>query len=88
MVTVRLNDRLNRLERQLPGPEVQQRVFLWVMFDGDVPGWAMAAIRPHLPTNSSVPIVQWSRCPSTGELSAVVSGQRYAVTSDGCAPSG
>ena len=81
---MRLNDRLSRLERRLPVPEVQQRVVLWVMFDGDVPEWA---IQPHLPTNVSVPIVQWSRAPETGELSAVVSGQRYTVTPDGCEPS-
>ncbi len=85
---MRLNDRLSRLERQLPTPEVQQRVVLWVMFDGDVPEWAMAAIRPYLPTTVSVPIVQWSRCPSTGQLTATIGGQRYNVTSDGCEPSG
>ncbi len=82
----RYGARIRQLEAKLrPEPERPLVVVLWVMYDGEVPDWAEAALRPHLPTTGAV-IVTWHQAPSTGELGAEVNGRWYIVTPDGCEP--
>ncbi len=85
-----LNYRLDRLERALPGPGKPHLVVLWVMFDGDVPDWAMAAVRSLFPdTPGGVTIVHWWQ-DADGSLVASWTYRAekvaYKVTPDGCQP--
>ncbi len=77
-----INDRLNRLERQMAAPERRVVVFT-VIHDVDPPAWAEEAIRPHLPTDG-VAFVEWYQATQGSELRAKVDGQWYKVMPDGC----
>ncbi len=85
-----LNNRLNRLERSLPGADIAHVVMWWIDPDVHIPAWAYEAVRPLLPkVPGGVTIAEWRGDEGGGLVASwdhCGNKVAYTVTPDGCEP--